>query len=68
MPKSRNRKGHKKKVKARNKRINQLKKSKEKMQKKYLMDLIEKEKEKGAFEDTPNIDIDNLNIENGPEI
>lgn len=56
MGKSRNRKDHKKKVAARNNRISQQKRQIEKMQKQFLMDLIKREQEKGAFENTTPVD------------
>ena len=53
-------KEHRKKVEARNGRINEEKKIYEKRQREFIMDLIKKEKEKGAFENNtlinPNID------------
>lgn len=50
MAKSRHRKGHKEKVAARKKRIEDNKSKMAKLQKKFLMDLINREKEKGLFE------------------
>lgn len=56
MPKSKQRKNHKKKVAARNERISQQKRKIEKMQKQFLMDLIKREQENGAFENTPSVE------------
>lgn len=55
MPKSRNRKDHKKKSQARSQRIAQEKKKQEKMQREMIMKLIEQEKQKGMFENLPQI-------------
>ena len=57
MPKSRNRKNHKKKVAARNAKIKNAKRTQEKAQREFIMDLIKKEQEGGAFENTPDISI-----------
>lgn len=57
MPKSRNRKNHKKKLAARNLKIKNDKRSQEKAQREFIMDLIKKEQENGAFENTPDISI-----------
>ena len=68
MPKSRNRKDHKKKLAARNLKIKNDKRSAEKAQREFIMDLIKKEQENGAFENTPDISIvDGPNID-GPSI
>ena len=75
MPKSKNRKDHKKKVSARNAQIKQSQQKFQKMQKEMLMQLIEQEKQKGMFENlpfipsvVPNIDT-NLDSPNfGPSI
>ena len=56
MPKSRNRKNHKKKVAARNKRIADNKRRMEKAQREFINELIKREQEKGAFDDTPTIE------------
>ena len=58
MPKSKNRKNHKKKVAARNKRIADNKRSVEKAQREFIMEMIKKEQENGAFDNTPSINID----------
>lgn len=71
MAKSKLRKGHKKRVAARNLKISQKKKSMEKAQKEFLMDLIKKEQEKGAFENTESVDgKDDVSINEvqGPQI
>lgn len=61
---SRHRKGHKEKVKARNKMIADEKIRVKNAQRKYIMDLIKKEQERGEFENTPSL---NTQIE-GPQI
>jgi len=55
MPKSKHRKDHKKKVAARKERIKNEKRMIEKKQREFIMDLIKKEKESGAFENNPTI-------------
>ena len=55
MPKSKNRKNHKQKVAARNRRISDQKNKMQKMQKQFLMDLIKREQEKGAFDNTDTV-------------
>jgi len=55
MPKSRNRKNHKKKVEARNERISQEKKRREKSQREFIMNLIKQEQERGLFENNPSL-------------
>lgn len=52
MAKSRNRKGHKQKVTARNERIKGLKKYNHNMMARQLMELINKEKENGSFDES----------------
>lgn len=64
MPKSSHRPKHKQKVKARNKRVAEEKIRAKNAQRKYIMDLIKKEQERGAFENTPMI---NPQID-GPQI
>lgn len=49
-------KEHRKKVIARNNRISNEKERMKKKQKEFLMELIKKEKERGAFENTPSVD------------
>lgn len=56
MPKSKKRKNHKKKVDARNKKISDQKRRMEKAKEKFIMDMIKREQEKGAFENTDTID------------
>ncbi len=71
MPKSKNRKDHKKKSQARNIRISNEKNKNMKMQREFINKIIEQEKQKGLFENLPQINIpDSLpNIElNGPTI
>jgi len=63
MPKSKNRKNHKKKVAARNLRIKDDKRRVEKAQREFIMDLIKREQENGAFENTPNISIDGPTVD-----
>jgi hypothetical protein len=48
-------KEHRKKVQARNNRINQQKQKVQKMQKDFIMNLIKQEQEKGMFENNPSI-------------
>jgi hypothetical protein len=76
MPKSKNRKDHKKRVQARNQRISQEKRMLEKKQREMIMQLIEQEKQKGMFENLPqinptpqiNIDGPKLDLSSGPTI
>lgn len=63
-------KEHRKKVAARNQRIKQQQKGIENAQRKFLLDLIEREKKAGAFENNPTLPstvIDGPTIE-GPQI
>ena len=63
-------KEHRKKVAARNQRIKHQQKSIENAQKKFLLDLIEREKKAGAFENNPTFTspgVDGPIIE-GPQI
>jgi len=55
MPKSRHRKNHKQKVQVRKKKIQDAKSRVASLQRKFIMDLINKEKEKGLFENNPTI-------------
>lgn len=55
MPKSKNRKDHKKKVANRNFKIKQEQEKIQKSQRDFLMKLIEQEKQKGMFDNTPSI-------------
>jgi hypothetical protein len=71
MPKSKHRKDHKKKVAARNKRIADNKKTVEKAQREFIMNLIKREQENGAFDNTPSISIDGPSVDStveGPSI
>lgn len=63
MPKSKNRKDHKKKSIARSIRMSQDKKRVEKQQREMIMKLIEQEKKNGLFENLPQI-----NPTEGPQI
>ena len=55
MPKSRNRKDHKKKLAQRKQKMAQDKARYEKAKREFIMDLIKKEQEKGMFENNPTI-------------
>ena len=55
MPKSRNRKNHNKKVRAIKEKMDQEHKNYLKKQKEALMNLIEKERKSGAFDNVPNL-------------
>ena len=66
MPKSRNRKNHNKKVRARKEKMDQEHKNYLKKQKEALMNLIEKERKSGAFDNVPNFP--NLTQPDGPSI
>ncbi len=55
MAKSKNKKDHKKRVGARNQRIKEQKLKFQKAQQEMLMKLIEQEKNKGMFDNLPNI-------------
>lgn len=63
-------KEHRKKVAARNEKINAAKKQLQKQQEKFLMDLIQREKEAGRFNapTEPMIDVPEINITDGPQI
>jgi hypothetical protein len=67
MPKSRNRKDHKKKVASRNQRVAEMKRKNEKMQREMIMNLIEQEKQKGLYDNLPPINEINPAM-NGPQI
>jgi len=64
MPKSKQRKDHKKKSQARKQKISQDKKKQEKYQREMIMSLIEQEKQKGLFDNLPQINP----ITQGPQI
>lgn len=55
MPKSKHRKNHKQKVEARRKRLADDKRRVEKAQREFIMELIKREQENGAFDNTPSI-------------
>jgi hypothetical protein len=56
MPKSRNRKNHKKKKEARSKKMIEDRKRFEKQKKDFINELIKKEQEAGKFENNKSID------------
>jgi hypothetical protein len=58
MPKSKHRKNHKEKLQARKNRLDNEKKQAQKMQREFIMNLIKQEQEKGAFNNTSNINSD----------
>jgi hypothetical protein len=70
MTKSRNRKNHKQKLKARKTKIEQERKKVERMKREFIMDLIRKEQQNGAFDNTKSIDSLNTPVEgiDGPII
>ena len=71
MPKSKNRKDQKRKSQARNIRITNEKNKNQKMQREFINRIIEQEKQKGLFENLPQINVSDplQNIElNGPTI
>ena len=69
MATSKHRKNHKKKVQARKNRIEQQKNRVQKLQREFIMNLINKEKEKGLFENTPSISNNDIGpIIEGPTI
>lgn len=70
MPKSRHRKNHKKKTAARKKQVLENKSRMDKLQRKFLMDLIQREQEKGMFNNTtPITELDQATIQTeGPII
>lgn len=70
MPKSRNRKEHKKKVSKRNNKINEEKTKLKNAQRDFFMKLIEEEKKKGLFDSNPLIEGPTMDdpILDGPEI
>jgi hypothetical protein len=65
MPKSRNRKDHKKKVASRNSKVAEMKRKNEKMQREMIMKLIEQEKQKGLYDNLPPV---NPTMAEGPQI
>ena len=71
MAKSKTRKGHNKRVAKRKEEVEQQKRRYQKFQTEMLMKLIEQEKQKGAFENTPGIspiDIPTIDVPQGPQI
>lgn len=70
MPKSRNRKEHKKKISRRNSKIKQEKVKLQNAQRDFLMKLIEEERKKGLFDSNPILEDPTLNgpILDGPEM
>jgi len=75
MGKSKQRKDHKKKSAARTERLKVEKKRQEKLQREFIMKLIEQEKQKGLFENLPqinpvttNIDTPTVDLPQGPII
>lgn len=58
MSKSKHRKNHKEKLQARKNRLDNEKKQAQKMQREFIMNLIKQEQEKGAFNNTSNINSD----------
>lgn len=75
MGKSKNRKDHKKKSAARTERLKVEKRRQEKLQREFIMNLIEQEKQKGAFDNLPqmnpiiqNTDNPSVDLTQGPII
>jgi len=75
MPKSKTRKNHKKKLKARNLKISHAKKQMENQRQRILEQLINQEQEAGKFDENVNredlkVDVskDDVNVDVGPEI
>jgi anaerobic ribonucleoside-triphosphate reductase len=75
MPKSKTRKNHKQKLKARNLKIKHAKKQVENQRQRILEQLINQEQEAGKFDENVNredlkVDVskDDVNIDVGPEI
>lgn len=67
MPKSRNRKDHKKKSQARTERLKIEKRKQEKLQREMIMKLIEQEKQQGLFENLPQMNAPQIQ-QDGPQI
>ena len=61
-------KEHRKKVAARNQKIKQQQRSIQNAQRKFLLDLIEKEKQNGAFVDNPTLPVNDSPVIEGPQI
>jgi len=69
MPKSKKRKNHGKKLKARNAKIEQSRAAAKKIQQRFLEDLIKKEQEAGKFKDNTVVGSSDITEEiQGPEI
>jgi hypothetical protein len=69
MPKSKHRKNHKTKVNARREKIDQDKKKIVKMQREFINQLIEQERQKGMFDNMPDgPTVDGPLISDGPII
>ena len=69
MPKSKKRKKHSQKLKARNQKIEQSKAQAKKLQQRFLEDLIKKEQEAGKFKDNTVVGNSDITEEiQGPEI
>jgi hypothetical protein len=66
--KSKHRKNHKQKVEARNKRLAEEKRKREKFQREFIMNLIKQEQEKGLFENTSSLSSTDGSIIDGPII
>jgi hypothetical protein len=75
MGKSKNRKDHKKKSAARTERLKVEKRRQEKLQREFIMNLIEQEKNKGMFDNLPQMspanpssDVPSIDLTQGPII
>ena len=68
MPKSRNRKDHKKKLNQRNGKIELAKKEAKKMQQRFLEELIKREQTAGMFNDNTIVGSNTIDEIQGPEI
>lgn len=66
MPKSKTRKNHKNKLKARNLKISHAKKQMENQRQRILEQLINQEQEAGKFDE--NVNREDLKVDIGPEI
>jgi ABC-type Fe3+-citrate transport system substrate-binding protein len=63
-------KEHRKKVAARNEKINTAKKQLQKQQERFLMDLIQREKEAGKFNSPTEtiVDVPEIDLTDGPQL
>lgn len=70
MAKSKNGKDHKKRILARANKIAESKKTNDKLQREFVMDMIKKEQDKGLFVDLPSINglVDSSVVIDGPTI